>query len=120
MKAHVKSTLLRSAPALSTVKNCVVQFERDRTSMHDKPRSGVPKMATAPGMIEKVHRIVLDDRRVKVCEIVGILNSSVHIILPEHTVPRLLTLEQKTESFEYFSQILLCFQCNLKDFLNRF
>ena len=58
-------------------------------------------------MVKKIHKAVLDDRRLKVRELadtVGISKSAVHRILSENLdmrklcarwVPRLLTLEQK-------------------------
>lgn len=75
--------------------------------------SGRPKTVTVPDMIEKVHRNVLDNRRVKVSEILGTSKDSEHIILIKEMemktyskswVPGLLTprTEAKTESLERF------------------
>ena len=55
-------------------------------SLKDDPREGRPKTATTPETIEKVRDIVLDNRRVKVCEIaeaVGISEERVRNILHE-------------------------------------
>ncbi|XP_014486574.1 PREDICTED: putative uncharacterized protein FLJ37770, partial [Dinoponera quadriceps] len=68
---HPKLTKVygNSAPSISTVKKWAAEFKRGRTSLKDDPRKGRPKTATTPETIEKVHNIVLDDRRLKVCEI---------------------------------------------------
>lgn len=58
-----------SAPSISTVKKWAAEFKRGRTSLEDDPREGRPKTATTPEIVEKIHNIVLDDRRVKVSEI---------------------------------------------------
>ncbi|XP_014487254.1 PREDICTED: uncharacterized protein LOC106751024, partial [Dinoponera quadriceps] len=74
------------APSISTVKKWAAEFKRGRTSLKDDPCEGRPKTATTPETIEKVHNIVLDDRRVKVCEIaeaVGISEERVRNILQE-------------------------------------
>lgn len=86
IKSELDLTLLESAPSIPMVKKWISKFKRGRRSINDELRSGRPKMATAPDIIEKVHRILLDDRRVKVREIAdigGISNKSVHRILCE-------------------------------------
>jgi hypothetical protein len=40
-----------------------------RTSLEDDPREGRPKNGTTPEITEKVHDMILDDRRMKVREI---------------------------------------------------
>lgn len=119
IKAELDLTLFESASSFLMVKNWVAEFKRDRTSTNDEPRSGRPKTATLPDIIEKVHHIVLNDRRVKVrkiADIMGISNDSVHRILTEELemkkylarwVPRLLAPRctgAKTESFECVSR----------------
>ena len=73
----------------------------------DAEHSGCPVEVTTPEIIDKIHDMVMDDRRVKVREIasaVGISNERVHNILHQHLdmtklfarwVPRLLMLDQK-------------------------
>ena len=46
------------------------EFKRGRTSTCDAPRLGHPIEAATPKIIDKVHDIVLTDRRVKVRELV--------------------------------------------------
>ena len=58
-----------SSPSFPTIKKWAAEFKRGRTSLEDDPREGRPKSATTPEIIEQVHDMVLDDRRVKVREI---------------------------------------------------
>ncbi|UYV74798.1 hypothetical protein LAZ67_12001016 [Cordylochernes scorpioides] len=61
-------------------------FKRGRTSLEDDLREGQPKTTTTLETIEKIHNIVLDDRRVKLGEIaeaVGISEERVRNILHE-------------------------------------
>ena len=62
------------------------EFKCDRTSTCDAPRSGRTIEAATPEIIDKVHDIVLIDRRVKEREFVeatGILHGTVISILHE-------------------------------------
>jgi transposase len=52
-----------SCPSFSTIKKWASEFKRDRTSLEDDPREGRPKNATTPEIIEQVHDMLLDDRR---------------------------------------------------------
>lgn len=75
------------APSLATVKNWVADFKRGRTSIFDEVRTGRPTDATTKEMINKVHDIVLKDRRVKVRktgDILSISTERVHNILHLH------------------------------------
>jgi len=58
-----------SSPSFSTIKKWAAEFKRGRTSLEDDPREGRPNSATTPEIIEQVHDMLLDDRRMKVCEI---------------------------------------------------
>jgi transposase len=58
-----------SSPSFSTFKKRVAEFKRGRTSLEDDPREGRPKSATTPEIIEQVHDMLLDDRRMKVRKI---------------------------------------------------
>jgi transposase len=53
----------------STIKKWAAKFKRSHTSLEDDPRDGHPISATTPEIIEQVHDMVLDDRRMKVREI---------------------------------------------------
>ena len=83
------------------------EFRRGRKQTGDEPRTGRPKTATTPEIVDKVHDMVLDDRRVKVHEIEEALGISreraFHILhnelglkkLSARWVPHLLNPEQK-------------------------
>lgn len=55
------------------VKNWFSEFKPDCTSPNGEPRTERPKMATTANMIGKIHRNVLDNRRVNVRNIVDIV-----------------------------------------------
>jgi histone-lysine N-methyltransferase SETMAR len=57
-----------SSPSFSTIKKSAAEFKRGRTSLEDDPRKGRPK-STAPEIIEQVHVMLLDDRRMKVLKL---------------------------------------------------
>ena len=86
IKAELDNVHSTSAPAFATVYNWVNEFKRGRTSTCDAPRSGRPIEAATPEIIDKVHDIVLTDRRVKVLKLVeatGISHDTVISILQE-------------------------------------
>ncbi|KAG5344752.1 GVQW3 protein, partial [Acromyrmex charruanus] len=88
----------------ATVYNWVNEFKRGRISTCDAPRSGRLIEAATSEIIDKIHNIVLTNRRVKVRELVeatGISHGTVISILYEQLgmkklsrwVPRLLTVD---------------------------
>ncbi|XP_014467559.1 PREDICTED: histone-lysine N-methyltransferase SETMAR-like, partial [Dinoponera quadriceps] len=126
------STLGQSAPSFTTVKYWVAEFKGGRTSCQDKHRSGRPNEVTTPEMVKKIHKAVLDDRRLKVREladIAGISKSAVHCILSENLdmrelcarwVQPLLTLEQKQCREDVSIEYLAKFHSNKEEFLRCF
>jgi hypothetical protein len=54
----------------SRIKKWAAEFKRGCTSLGGDPREGRRKSATTPEVMEKVHDMILDDRRMKVPEIV--------------------------------------------------
>lgn len=69
---------------MPTVKNWGAEFKRSYTSVENRPSEGRPKTTNTPEIIIKVHDIVSDDTRVKVCETseaVGISEEKVQNIL---------------------------------------
>ena len=75
-----------STSVFATVHNWVNEFKCGRTSTYDALRSRRPIEVATPEIIDKVHDIVLTDRRVKVREIVettGISHGTVISILHE-------------------------------------
>ena len=69
IKFFVKEVYGDSSPSFSRIKKWAAEFKRGRTSLEDDPREGCPESATTPEIIEQVHDMVLDDRRMKVREI---------------------------------------------------
>jgi transposase len=65
-----------SYPSFSTIKKWVAEFKRGRTSIEDDRHEGRPKSATTPEIIEQVHDMLLDDRRMKVHEIAETIDIS--------------------------------------------
>jgi histone-lysine N-methyltransferase SETMAR len=65
-----------SSPSFSTIKKWAAEFKRGRTSLEDDPREGRSKSAATLEIMEQVHDMVLDDRRMKVCEIVKTIGIS--------------------------------------------
>jgi transposase len=64
-----------SSPSFSTFKKWAAKFKRGCTILEDDPREGRPKSATTPEVIEQVHDMELDDRRMKereIAETIGI------------------------------------------------
>jgi len=118
--------------SFSTIKKWAAEFKRGRTSLEDDPREGRPKSATTPEIVEQLHGMILDDRRMKVCEIadtIGISKERVGYILREELdmkrlcarwVPRLLTADQKRTSMKISEQCLERFNKNKTDFVRRF
>ena len=107
IKPELNEVRRTSAASFETVYNWVNEFKRDRTSTYDEPRLGRQVEAATLEIIEKVHDMILNDRRVKVREIVEVIGIShvtvVTILHQEYCmtnlwgslVPRLLTVENK-------------------------
>lgn len=107
IKNELDSVHGTSAPALATVYNWVNEFKRGRTSISDEPRSGRPVEASTPEIINKIHDMVLKDRRLKVRELAEATRISIGAVvsilheklgmkkLSARWVPRLLTAENK-------------------------
>jgi len=131
IKAELDGVHSISASAFTTIYNWVNEFKRGRTSTCDAPRSGRPIEAATPEIIDKIHDIVLTDRRMKVrglVEATGISHGIVISILHEQLgmkklsarwVPRLLTVDHKRDRVTILKQCLEMFQCN-PEFLRRF
>ncbi|EGI59205.1 Histone-lysine N-methyltransferase SETMAR, partial [Acromyrmex echinatior] len=121
-----------SAPSRTTVYRWFSEFKMGRTSTEDAPRSGRPKEATNAEIVKQVHRIVLSDRKVKLCELteaVGISKEQAGYILHDvlemkkllaRWVPRLLTIDQKQQRVDDSTAGLALLQRNRADFFRRF
>ncbi|QQP52895.1 Putative mariner transposase [Caligus rogercresseyi] len=121
-----------SAPSISMVKKWFTEFRCGRTSTIDAERSGRPVEVATPETIQKIHDMVLADRRLKVREIVeaiGISHGSVVSILKDHLamkklsarwVPRLLTIDHKRNRVTTSMECLALFNRNKDEFFRRF
>ncbi|XP_050527885.1 protein GVQW3-like [Daktulosphaira vitifoliae] len=98
-----------SAPSDTTIKRWYAEFKRGRRDTDDAERSGRPNEAITPENIEKIHKIVLNDRKMKLCQLANVIKISkerIGFILHENLsmkklcskwVPCLLTVEQKQQ-----------------------
>jgi histone-lysine N-methyltransferase SETMAR len=121
-----------SSPSFSTIKKWAAKFKHGCTSLEDDQSEGRPKSATTPEIIEQVHDIVLDDRRMKVREIAettSISKECVGYILHKELnmkklcarwMPRLLTADQKRTRMKISEQCLKRFNKNRTDFVHQF
>ena len=63
------------------------EFKRGRDSLEDDPRPGRPADVISQELIDRVERLVLNNRQIRVAELAsecGISNGSVYTIIHEH------------------------------------
>ena len=133
------ATLGKDAPSYATVKRWVAEFKGSRQSLEDDPRPGRPVTVATPEMVNKVHDIVMTDRRVTeryIASTVVISHERVHPILTEDLemrklsarwVPRLTTVDQKhtrctlsRANLNLFRKILPTFLRDLSPWVHHF
>lgn len=131
-KAWLDQEFPGSAPAKSTIIDWYAKFKRGEMSTEDAERSGRPKEAVTDENIKKVHKIILNDRKVKLQEIADIVKISterVHHIVHEYLgmrklcakwVPRELTFDQKQQRVDDSEQCLEMIKHNKAEFLRRY
>ena len=119
-----------SSSKYSTVAKWSAEFKRGRDSLEDDPRPGHPADVISQEMIDRVERLVLNSRRIKVAELAsecGISNGSVYTIIHEHLgmskvsarwVPRNLNMQDRQQRVES-SQELEVYNANPEDFHTR-
>ena len=76
-----------SSPKYSTVAKWSAEFKRGRDSLENDPRPGRPADVISQEMVDRVERLVLNNRRIKVVELAsecGISNGSIYTIIHEH------------------------------------
>jgi histone-lysine N-methyltransferase SETMAR len=122
----------QSAPSDGSVKYWFAEFKRGRTNTSDAERSGRPKEVITPENIKKVHKIILNDRKVKLSEIAETLKISKervgHIVheylgmrkLCAKWVPRELTVDQKQQRVDDSEQCLELINRNKTEFERRY
>ena len=107
MHVILTETLGEYAPSYATIKNLVVQFKRGEFSTCDAPRPGRPKTVTTPEIIDQIHELILEDRRISaksIAEQLDISRERVGSIIHEDLdmrklsvkwVPKCLNADQK-------------------------
>ena len=132
IKAELDEIHGTSAPVFATVYNWVNEFKRGRTSTKDEHHSRRLEEVTTPEMIDKIHDMVLKDRRIKVretAEATGMSQGTVFSILHEKLgvkrileswVPRLLAGENKRNRVGDSKAILALFHRNRDEILRQY
>ncbi|UYV72608.1 hypothetical protein LAZ67_10000042, partial [Cordylochernes scorpioides] len=117
-------TLREDAPSYSTVKKWVVAFKLGRNSTEDEHRPGRPVESVTQENIDKIHDLIMLDRRMTVRQIeetLGIPKTTVDWIMREHLdlrklsarwVPKPLTPDQKAVKRKLSSDNLALFEAN--------
>lgn len=128
---EMKETLGDNAPAYSTITKFIRLFKTGHMSTEDYPITGRPIEVTTQENIDKVHDMILNDRRIHIHHIVNELELSygvVHRIIHDHLglvklsarwVPRMLTADQKRRRVTVCTELLGRFQQDPENFLKR-
>ena len=126
------SSLGDDASALSTVKKWATKFKRGRESLEDDPRSGRPSTATTQENIDRIHQMLINDRRLSISHLVNVISIShervkniLHIEFGMSKVsarwlPRLLTPDQKLTRLVMLKANLARFEADPDRFVERF
>ena len=116
--AILTDTLREHAPSYATVKNWMAQFKRGDFSTCDAPRPERPKTVTIPEIIDQIHELILEDRRISaksIAEQLGISRERVGSIIHEDLdmrklsakwVPKCLNADQKRQRWQSSEQLL--------------
>ena len=109
----------------------MAQFKRGDYSTCDAPRPGRPKTVTTPEIIDQIHELILEDRRISaisIAEQLGISRDQVGSIILEDLdvrklsakwVPKCLNADQKRQRCQSSEQLLEFFRRRPNDFLSR-
>lgn len=131
IKAKLDAVYGDPSPSMTTVRYWFNEFKRGRTSVFDEERPGRPADVVTEEIIEKVHDMILADRRTKVREVakaVGVSYGTVFNILHDRLgmrklsarwVPRLLTVDNKRIRVSISKQCLDLFKRNSQEFWRR-
>ena len=124
-------TLGEHAQSYATVKNRVAQFKCGDFSTYDAPCPGRPKTATIPEIIDQIHELILEDRKISaksIAEQLGISRERVGSIIHEDLymrklfvkrVPKCLNADQKFQRYLLSEQHLEFFRRDPNYFLSR-
>ena len=130
--AILTETLGKHAPSYNTtVKNWVAQFKRCDFSTSDAPRPGRPKTVTTQEIIDQIHELIFEGRRIlakSIAEQLGISREWVGSIIHEDLdtrklsakwVPKCLNADQKLQRCQSSEQLREFFRRDPYDFLSR-
>ena len=111
--------------------NWVALFKRGCFSTYNAPRPGRPKTGTTPELIDQIHEIILEDRRISATSIpdqLGISRERVGSIIHEDLVmrklsakwvPKCLSADKKLQRCQSSEQPLEFFRSDPNDFLSQ-
>lgn len=131
-KAWLDKHYLDSSPGKSTIEKWYGKFKRGEMSTEDGERSGRPKEVVTDENIKKIHKMILNDRKIKLMEIAEALKISkerVGHIIHQHLgmrklcakwVPRELTMDQKQQRIDDSEECLQLLTRNKPEFLRRY
>ena len=114
------------------MKKWAAEFKRGRESLEDDPRSGRPSTATTQENIDRIHQMVMSDRRLTISHLANVISISrerVENILNNELgmskvsarwVPRLLTPDQKLTRLVMSEANLARFEADPDRFFERF
>ena len=121
LHAILKEILGENAPSYVTIKNIVAQFQRGDFSTCDAPSPGRSKTVTTPEIIDQIHELILEDRRISaksIAEQLGNSREQVGSIVQEDLdtrklsakwVPKCLNANQKRQRCQSSVQIWIFF-----------
>ena len=127
---HSDRNMRGTCTILCTVKNWVTQFKRGDFYTCDEPRPGRTKTVTTPEIIDQIHRLILEDRRISaksIAEQLGTSRERFRFIIHEDLdmrklsakwIPKCLNADQKRQLCQSSEQILVFFRCDPNDFLS--
>ena len=122
-------TLEEHAPSYATVKNWVARFKCGDFSTCDAPHPGRPKTVTTLDIIDQLHELILEDRRIlakSIAQQLGISHERVGSIIHEDLdmrklsakwVTKCLNADQKHERCQSSEQLLGFFRHDPNYFL---
>ena len=124
--AILLESLGEHVPSYATVKNWATQFKRDFSTCF-APRPGRPKTVTTPEIIDKIHELILEDRRISaksIAEQLVISRERVGSIIHEDLdmrkiaklVPKCLNADQKVNGASRLSKFWNFFSARSKWF----
>jgi len=129
--AILTETIGEHAPSYAAVKNLVAQFKRGDFSTCDAPRPGRHKTVTTPEIIDQIHELIFEDRRISaksIAEQLGISRERVGSIIHEYFdmrklsakwVAKCLNADRKRQRCQSSEQLWEFFRRNPNDFLSR-